>query len=384
MVCPNGWTLRHSQCISEKLRYLKTDTSQHGTERVFVRRFGRTIRLRSKPGTKEFLTEYNAALEALEGDPASKPQPKTGAPPGTLGWLAAKYFDSVEFKAYPPAGRRMRRNSIEECLREPLKPDSKDVMAMVPTVLLAAQHLRVMRDRKADKPGAANNRLKFLGTMLSWAVENNMIRANPTRDVKPMRYATEGFHTWSAEEVAQFEAHHAIGTKPRLAFALMYYLGVRRSDAILLGRQHVRNGRVRFVPQKTRHKKLDVIELPLPSELAAIIEATPSGDMTFLITEYGKPFTVEGFGNWFRDQCDYAGLPQCSSHGLRKALACILADRGATDRQLMAVFGWESEKQATKYTKAANRKRLAAAAMRLEDQIENDDCLTQLSHPKTA
>jgi hypothetical protein len=69
---------------------------------------------------------------------------------------------------------------------------------------------------------------------------------------------------------------------------------------------------------------------------------------------------------------------------LRKARASILAERGATDRQLMAVFGWESEQQATKYTKAANRKRLAAAAMRLEDQNENPDCLTELSHHKKA
>jgi integrase len=99
------------------------------------------------------------------------------------------------------------------------------------------------------------------------------------------------------------------------------------------------------------------------------------------MNERGKP---AGFGNWFRDRCDEAGLPQCAAHGLRKAAATILAERGATDCQLMAVFGWESAKEATKYTKAANRKRLAAAAMRLEDQNENPDCPTELSHHKIA
>ena len=54
--------------------------------------------------------------------------------------------------------------------------------------------------------------------------------------------------------------------------------------------------------------------------------------MTFLMTEWGKPFTSNGFGNWFRDQCNDAGLSQCSAHGLRKARATILAERGATDR----------------------------------------------------
>jgi hypothetical protein len=124
---------------------------------------------------------------------------------------------------------------------------------------------------------------------------------------------------------------------------------------------------MRFVPAKTRHKKMDAIELPIPSELLEIIEAAPSGAMTFLLTEWGKPFTSNGFDNWFRDQCNDAGLSQCSAYRLCKARATILAERGATDRQLIGVFEWESEKEATKYTKAANRKRLAAAT-RLEDQ----------------
>jgi integrase len=369
-----------------KLRYLKADVSQHGTKRLFVRRSGRTIRLRAEPGTKEFLVEYNVALEALESTTPQQQASRSAAPAGTLGWLAATYFASVEFTGMPAISQRMRRGVIEDCLREPLKPNSSDKMAMVPIAVLSGLHVKMLRDRKGEKKGAANNRLKYLSSMFSWAIERNppLLKSNPARDVKPKRYVTEGFHTWSADEVRQFEEHHSIGTKPRLAFALMYYLGVRRSDVIVLGRQHMRNGVMRFIPEKTRHKKLDAIELPIPPELTDIIKATPSGDMTFLITGQGKPFTRAGFGNWFRDQCNEAGLPHCSAHGLRKARAIILAERGATDRQLMAVFGWESEKQATKYTKAANRKRLAAAAMRLEDQTENLDCLTELSHHKSA
>jgi hypothetical protein len=221
---------------------------------------------------------------------------------------------------------------------------------------------------------------------LGWALDQTppLLRSNPARDVKSFRYESEGFHTWSADEVVQFEARHVVGTKPRLAFALMYYLGVRKSDAVLLGRQHMRNGEFKFIPKKTRHQKMDPIQLPVPAELAAIIEAGPCGDLTFLVTEYGQPFTSNGFGNWFRDQCHAAGLPQCSAHGLRKARATILAERGATDRQLMAVFGWSSEQQATKYTAAANRKKLARMAMRLPEQKEDTDCPTNLSHQEKA
>jgi integrase len=99
------------------------------------------------------------------------------------------------------------------------------------------------------------------------------------------------------------------------------------------------------VPLKTRRKKMHAIEIPIVPELAAIIEASPTGDLNFLTTEWGKPFTANGFGGWFRDRCDEAGLPHCSAHGLRKAGATIAAERGATDRQLMAMFGWESSRQ---------------------------------------
>jgi integrase len=197
--------------------------------------------------------------------------------------------------------------------------------------VLSAAHVKMLRDRRKDKPGAANNRLKFLSSMFSWALEQTptLLRRNPARDVKSFRFESEGFRTWTADDMERFEKHYQMGTKARLALALMFYLGVRKSDAVLLGRQHVRDGAIRFIPKKTRRKKMETVQLPMPAELGAIIDASPCGDLTFLVAEYGRPFTSDGFGNWFRDRCHNAGLPGCSAHGLRKARATILAERGA-------------------------------------------------------
>ena len=96
-----------------------------------------------------------------------------------------------------------------------------------------------------------------------------------------------------------------------------------------------------------------------------IIEASPCGDMTYLVNELGHPFTDGGFGNKFRDWCDQANLPHCSAHGLRKAGATIAANNGATARQLMAIFGWDTIKQAEHYTRKADQTKLAQAAMHL-------------------
>jgi len=157
------------------LPYLMADTDRHGNERRFVRRFGRKIRIRALPGTAAFASAYSAALEALESDAPPRQAPRGGAPAGTLGWLASSYFAAVEFTGLPTLSQSTRRGIIEACLREPIKPTSPDKLALCPIPLLSAVHIRMLRDRRADKPGAANNRLKYMGSMLSWAVERNLI-----------------------------------------------------------------------------------------------------------------------------------------------------------------------------------------------------------------
>ena len=123
---------------------------------------------------------------------------------------------------------------------------------------------------------------------------------------------------------------------------------------------------------------METSEKPILAILAHVIARSPIGDLTYLQTEYGKAFTAAGFGNWFRHRCNEAGLPHCSAHGLRKAGATIAAENGATDRQLMALYDWTSEKQANVYTAAANRKRLAGQAARLLAHDQNAN--TEVSH----
>lgn len=355
------------------LPYLIRDTDLRGNDRYYVRRHGRKIRIGETPGTEAFAKAYSEALDALTASALSDHRrDKNFAPKGSLGWLAALYFTSAEFRRLAAQSQVNRRSIIEECLREPLKPGSPDIMSGVPLGVLSAKHIMVLRDRRAGAPGAANNRRKYLSSMFGWAVENGLLKANPARDVRSIRYASAGFHTWTVEEVRQFEAFYPVGSKARLALALMLYLGVRRGDVVTLGKQHVKDGWIRFVPKKTRYRREMISEKPVLPELGRIIAASPCGDMTFLVTQAGAPFTAKGFGGRMRDWCDKASLPHCSAHGLRKAGATLAAQGGATDRQLMALFDWSSASQATTYTRAADRRHLAGEAGQiLSDQMEN-------------
>jgi integrase len=355
------------------LPYLMADKDRHGNDRLYVRKHGKgKVRIRETPGTAAFTKAYAAALERLDIEEHGNTRGARTAP-GTLRWLAEGYFASAEFKGLDKKSQATRRLVLEDCLREPIKPKSKDLMASCPIKYFGADHVLTLRDRKAELPGAANNRLKYLSAMFGWAVEKRKHPANPVRDVRPIQYSSTGFYTWTVDDVQAFEKCHPIGTKARLALALLLLTGSRRGDVVTFGKQHIRDGWLRFVPKKTSYRRKTLSEKPVLDALAKIIAASPTGDLTFLVTEYGKPFTAAGFGGWFRKRCDDAGLPHCSAHGLRKAGASIAAENGATDRELMALFDWTTASQASIYTQAADRRKMAAAGMKLLGQGQSEN-----------
>ena len=105
------------------------------------------------------------------------------------------------------------------------------------------------------------------------------------------------------------------------------------------------------------------MDIPVHPDLAEVIAATPSRHLTFLVTKFGKPFTTSGFSNKLKDWCRQADLPHCSAHGLRKAAAVRLAERGATPHEIMAITGHKTLQEVERYTRAARQAKLADSAM---------------------
>lgn len=365
------------------LPYLERDEDRHGNPRVYVRRHGRRIRIKVAEGTADFAVAYSEALKALGARQSAAPALPTH-PKGTLGWLGAQYFASREFAGIAKDSQRARRSCLEDCFREPLSDDDRDPMGNCPLRFVSTQKIRRLVDLRADQHGAAANRRKHLSALCAWGVDHDYLSANPARDVRTIKAATGGFYTWSIADVEQFLARFPIGTKPALALALLLFTGARRQDMVTFGRQHVRDGWIRYVPKKTLYRRRTVSQKPLLPVLANIIAASPCGSLTFLETARGKPFTPAGFGNWFRDRCNEAGLPLCTAHGLKKAGATLAAENGATASQLMAMFDWSTISQAKVYTDAADRKKLAGEAMGLIDlgQSANENCRTDIVAPK--
>jgi integrase len=340
------------------------DRDRHGKFRIYYRRKGSPkVRLHGTPWTVEFMAQYDAAKKTTAPVKGVVGRPTL---PNTWLWLCLRYFtDCADYKLLDPRTRRVRRQILEATFDEPIRPGSDKRFANMPLSHMDGSAIEVLRDRKLETPAAANDRVKAIRQVFKWGVTKGYASSNPAREVSYFKATSEGFHTWTLEEVQQFEERHPIGSKARLALALLLYTGQRRADVIRFGKQHAKHGVLTFTQYKGRNRKPHTLTLPVLSALQKIIEASPCGDLTFLVNEFGRPFTDGGFGNKFRGWCDQANLPQCSAHGLRKAGATIAANNGATARQLMAIFGWDTIKQAEHYTRKADQKQLAEAAMHL-------------------
>jgi integrase len=340
------------------------DIDRHGNVRVYYRHKGyRKVRLEGTPWTPEFMAAYDAAKRIAAPAQGVLARPTL---PNTWSWLCLRYFsECADYKLLDPHTQHVRRQILEATFDEPIRSGSDKRFADIPLARMDGNVVEVLRDRKLLKPAAANARVKAMRQVFKWGVAKALAPSNPAREISYFKSSPEGFHTWTLEEVQQFEERHPVGTKARLALALLLFTGQRRSDVVRFGKQNSKRGVLTFTQHKGRKRKPHKLTLPILPVLQEIIDASPCGDLTFLVNEFGRPFTDGGFGNKFRDWCDQANLLHCSAHGLRKTGATVAANNGATARQLMAIFGWDTIKQAEQYTRKADQTQLAGAAMHL-------------------
>ena len=324
--------------------HLYRERNRHGTAVFYVRvGKGPRIRIRGEFGSKQFAANYQSAIMG------QAPQRGPMAASGTLGWLIACYKDSSAWERLSAATKEQRDYVFNAVIKR---------AGDAPLNSITTKVIRHGVEDRAKTPFAANNFLKAMRVLFQWATRAQHVEINPTEGVRGFSQRTEGHLAWTEEEIASFEAFWPVGTRERLALSILLLTGLRRGDACILGRQHLRDGVIALRAQKTGQQ----VTIPILPELAAIINATKTGDLAFIATKAGNPMTVGSFGTWFREACNAAGVPG-SAHGLRKAGATRAANNGATEAELKAIFGWTDHKMPSLYTRAADRMRLAKDAM---------------------
>jgi integrase len=353
------------------LKYVEEFIDRHGKPHRYFRRGGKRVRLPGLPGSAEFMAVYQAALDGITAPKIETVAPRTV--PGTVHWLVTTYLASATFNALAPETKRTRRNILESFRA----PDGEQRIFITvngePKMVLTRQLVQPIVNKKSITPFAQRNFLNTLRAMFKWAVSEGKLPEDPTVGVTRQRIknTTEGYRTWTDGEIEQFLAHHPIGTKAYLAAVLARDAGARRGDAVRLGPQYIRHDLQPKQPHGwlcfVQHKTTTLVEVPVRDALQAAMDACPSNHLSFLVTNQGKPFSVAGFTNWFRDRCNEAGLPNgLSFHGLRKACARRIAEKNGSAHAVAAVTGHKTLSEVQRYTAAYNRRKLAAEAMRDE------------------
>lgn len=282
---------------------------------------------------------------------------------GTVGWAAGRYLASPAFLGAKAAQTERNARLILEKFIAEFAADRIEHFRFdhIEAILMKAARKRIENGRHMGGAHAASNLRGELKPFFDYAIKIlGLQQTNPVDQAAKIAKPKGGFHTWTEGEIAQYRAHHPLGTKARLALEIFLWTLQRRGDAAAFGRQHIVNGQIEFTASKTK----GTVWLPAAPQLIEAIEATTvTGRETYLVTDYGKPFTKAGLGNKMRQWCDEAGLPHCSAHGLRKATTRRGAEQSASDRELMGLGGWSTPKQVGTYTAAVEQKRMARQAM---------------------
>ncbi len=286
-----------------RLPYVLRESSRHGRMRWYFRKGkGKRVRLPDEYGSPEFLEAYNAALTQKQLVHSHRTVPQD-----CLEWLVRQWKLSSDWENASKATKRQRDNILRHVL---------DSASSMPFREVTKHHIKQGMDDRRHTPFAANNFLKTMRALFRWAVDADLVDADPTTAVKMFSKQTDGFVAWTEDNVAAYQEAWPLGTRERLAMELLLNTGFRRGDIVKLGRQHIREGYISLVTEKTAER----VDIPLNPKLATVIEASPTGDLTFIVSSDGRPMAKESFGNWFRRACNTAGV-KGSAHGLRKLAA---------------------------------------------------------------
>ena len=306
------------------------------------------------PDDPSFAAAYDAARRGVK----LERMPETVVP-RSVEWLVRQYLSEcarrVQTGRMAATTLRQRRAFYDRLIAR----HGGKAMDMPRTALVQ------MRDEMGATPGAADNFVKAVGALYRWGVEVGHVKTNPATKVGRINTGT-GAVPWSVADLHQYRAAHPQGTMAHLALTLLVFTACRVSDVYRLGRRHesVTDGQtwLTWQPAKAGSKP---VSLPVLPPLWAATRAQSVIGPTYLLTQHGQPFaSAAAFGNRFRKWTADAGLEGRSPHGVRKAVATLLAEHGLSQHHIMAFLGHTQAKTSEIYTSSARRNVLAGEAIR--------------------
>ncbi|MFC3076350.1 tyrosine-type recombinase/integrase [Shinella pollutisoli] len=341
--------------------YLSSFQDRHGRTRWRYRRSGKTISIPGQPGEPCFEEAYQAAIEGRPARKAVVVAHPGATVPKSFRDAWKRVLRTPEWIRHDDATKAKNIRLAEEFLNLPVVADDPSLWAEMLVEDIKRRHIKDILARFSATPHKAKHLLVTIRKMLHVALDEEWIEVDPTYKLA-YRPEYKGWRAWTEAEREAFEARWAIGTTPRTCYALALWLGNRRSDVakVTWDMFDFRRGVVMF--EQTKGGKRLV--LPITPMLRDALAPLPRAGDTVLLTAYGKPFSEKSLTGRMADWTHSAGMPKgCTMHGLRKSLGKLLAEGGASTRQLMETLGHDDIEHAELYSREASQAILARDAM---------------------
>lgn len=351
--------------LTKKYTYVNAIKDRYGKNRYYYRRDYQSVRIQADFGSRAFDQEYHD----IHDNWASKtPASAAKVISGTVDDLIIQYYKSADFKSLTPTTQKNYKRVFE---------DFRERAGKLMVRSMQRRHILRIKDEKADKPGAARTYLKRLNTLFNFAMVRDFRNDSPMMGVK-LPAEGDGFRPWTDDDIRHYLDRWGPGTRERLALYACLFTAQRRSDIVKMGDQHVRDGEVSVVQQKTGKR----LWIPLHPLLAAELQLRPKGQLMWFVNEKnGNPIPSESFGNFVRAAAkavnfDKEGNPlekpliegTRGPHGLRKAACRRLIEAGCDAQLARAISGHAGEKELQVYIQDVDQQRLARVAIAKLDQ----------------
>jgi integrase len=329
-----------------KLKFVNEYVDRTGKLRRYFRRGSTRGSLPGDVGSEEFMAAYRSYLAN------EKPAPTSVKLSGSLGLLITEYYGSRPFQNIKPSSRQIYRYVLE--------PLAKAHGHRTPQIT-HKQAAKLIQDIGTTRPGMANLTKSVLQKLFKYAVKAGWRDDNPIIGIE--RFKSGEHHTWTEGELKAFGNRWPLGTRERLAYALLLYTGQREGDVAKMKRADIVGGELHIIQQKHGAE----LYLPVVPELVQAMRACPANGLTLFGRKDGRPMSRAGIYQLMKAAIREAGLPaKCVPHGLRKATMRRLAEAGKTEKQIAAVSGHKTLREIERYTKAADQRKLARDAMSKE------------------
>lgn len=299
--------------------------------RLYVYAWRGGPRLKARPGTDAFNTEYAAAI-ADRGMPDAR----------RFASIVVRYKASQDYLGLAESTRKNWGPWLDR-IRAHFGDLSTAQFARAEKI---RPIIRRWRAQWSATPRTADYGMQVLSRLMSYAVDPlGELPANPCEGIRQLYSGSRADIIWTEGEMAEFRA--VASQEVRDAVELAAATGLRAGDLVRLSWSHVGASAIVLTAGKRvgRARKGREVVIPIYADLRALLDRIPRLATTVLTNSRKRPWTVNGLSSSVNKAKDIA-WPQGENlhfHDLRGTAATRLYLAGLTLREIAEMMGWEEE-----------------------------------------